>query len=243
MLKKTLKSLLDKSGVIRGPLHRNDRAGALHRAWGHVFTNHMEGDYVEFGVYLGASFVESFKQYQLFRNWLASQMESNEPWRREVAANYIDSKVTFRGLDTFAGMPDNDEGNATFAGKTFVSSLAKVEELCRATGMKVEAFSLYPGLFSETKDILAKDLRKIAILNIDSDLYESARDALEIAEPYIQVGTVLLFDDYNAFCADNRKGERRAFNQFQTTSRFKFEPWFPYMYCGQAFLCVEDRTS
>jgi O-methyltransferase len=240
MLKRTVKSLIDKSGIIRGSLHRNDRSGALHRAWGHVFTNHMVGDYVEFGVDLGASFVESYQQYQLFRNWLAGQLQSEELWRREVASKYIDHNAFFRGLDTFEGMPENNEGNATFAGNTFVSSLDNVKSRCDSAGMPSGQYRLYQGLFSATKEALISDLKKIAILNIDSDLYESALDALTISGPYLQVGSVVMFDDYNAFHADNRKGERRAFREFCLTSRYKFEPWFSYMYSGQAFLCVED---
>lgn len=157
-----------------------------------------------------------------------------------MASNYIDHHAFFRGLDTFEGMPENNEGNATFAGKTFVSSLAKVESRCNRAGMSSEQYSLYQGLFSASKKALTRDLRKIAILNVDSDLYESALDALTISEPYLQVGSVVMFDDYNAFNADNRKGERRAFREFCLTSRYKFEPWFSYMYSGQAFLCVED---
>ena len=80
----------------------------------------------------------------------------------------------------------------------------------------------------------------MAIVNIDGDLYESAKDALDIVKDHIQVGTVLLFDDYNAYNADNRKGERRAFIEFQDQTKSKFEKWFTYHYSGQAFLCVED---
>ena len=79
----------------------------------------------------------------------------------------------------------------------------------------------------------------MAIVNIDGDLYESAKDALDIVKDHIQVGTVLLFDDYNAYCADNRAGERRAFREFCGKTSFKFEPWFTYQYSGQSFLCVE----
>jgi hypothetical protein len=49
-----------------------------------------------------------------------------------------------------------------------------------------------------------------------------------------------MFDDYNTYCADNKKGERRAFREFCETVPFKFEPWFAYQYSGQAFLCVEE---
>jgi O-methyltransferase len=242
MIGKILNKILDRLAVSRGAIHRNDRVGALHRAWGHIFTNHIKGDYVEFGIYQGASFIQSYLQYQSFHQWLAQQMHSEETWRREVAAEYIQNKVTFRGLDTFEGIPDNDEGNATFATKTFLCSLSEVKSRLSSSSIPENSYVLYKGLFSKTKDMLTKDLKKIAILNIDSDLYESARDALAISEPYLSVGSVLLMDDYNAFNADDLKGERRAFREFSSTSRFKFEKWFSYMYSGQAFLCVQERS-
>jgi len=81
---------------------------------------------------------------------------------------------------------------------------------------------------------------KAAIINIDCDIYESTCDVLNISAPWIQVGSVLLFDDYNCYCADNHKGERKAFLEFQENTKFKFEKWFTYQYAGQAFLCVAE---
>ncbi len=83
--------------------------------------------------------------------------------------------------------------------------------------------------------------RKACIINLDCDLYQSTKDALEISSPYIQTGTVMLMDDYNAFAADNSKGQRRAFHEFSRRSSYDFEPWFSYMYVGQAFLCVGHK--
>lgn len=238
-LQNTLRRLFESAGINRGALHRNDRTGALHRAWGHVFTNQIDGDYVEFGVYQGDSFVESHKQYRTFKRWLVGQTTSPEVWRREVAARYINSRPIFRGLDTFQGMPENAEENATFAHGTFMSSHADVRSKCLRAEMKDCDFVLYPGLFCDTGALLASDLKKICILNVDCDIYDSARDALRIAEPFLQIGSVVLLDDFNAFAADNRKGERRAFREFCDNSSKKFEPWYPYMFSGQSFLCVE----
>ena len=79
MLIAKLKKILEARGVVMGgSLNKNNREGALHKAWGHVFSNHLIGDYVEFGVYKGDSFVESHKQYSNFRKWLASQTTSRE---------------------------------------------------------------------------------------------------------------------------------------------------------------------
>ena len=227
--------------MLGGDRNRNDTAGALHKAWGHIFTNHIRGDYVEFGVYHGDSFLASFQQHKVFLRWLEGQLASPEDWRRKVAQKYVSSKVHFHGFDTFAGMPENSEENVTFAEGTFFSSFDNVQNKCRRAGLGDESYSLYKGLFSETGPIFSQRLSsKISILNIDCDIYSSARDALNIAGEFLQVGSVVMFDDYNAYCADNRAGERRAFREFCGKTSFKFEPWFTYQYSGQSFLCVEE---
>ena len=123
----------------------------------------------------------------------------------------------------------------------FLSNYDEVLDRCRKSSLISPQLTLYKGKFNDTKNDLSKNLgeRKIAIANIDSDLYESARDALAIIEPHLQVGTVIMFDDYNAFNGDNKKGERKAFNEFAGNSKWKFESWCQYMYTGQAFLCVD----
>lgn len=224
---------------VMGLLNRNDRIGTLHRAWGHVFSNHIRGDYVEFGMYRGDSFVDSYRQYQIFERWLNQQMISPENWRRKVASEFIDFKPTFYGLDTFSGMPVNEEGNSTFATGTFYGDLSLVRSKCEQAFLEKDMYNLYQGLFKDTTADLLQDAKhKAAIINIDCDIYESAKDALQACSSLLQVGTVILLDDYNAFCADNRKGERRAFREFQEISEFKFDKWFAYHYSGQAFLCV-----
>lgn len=237
-LSQSLQKLLERGGFVRGALNRNDRAGALHRAWGHVFTSHIDGDYVEFGVYKGDSFIESFRQHARFARWLQGQMNSTEEWRRSVAGNFIGSSAHFHGLDTFSGMPANSERNPTFAQGTFLASRNEVEARCRSAGMT--NFSLYEGKFSATAPALAERLSpKVAVVNIDCDLHSSAVDALAAIRDRLQVGSVILFDDWNAHCADNNRGERRAFREFRSATSLEFEPWFAYQYSGQAFLCVE----
>lgn len=240
MIKAYIKSLFEKRGfVLGGDLNKNDRAGALHRAWGYVFTNHIPGDYLEFGVYHGTSFVESYKQYKTFENWLAGQLSSPEVWRRKVAMDYSSHRPHFHGLDTFAGMPKNDENNVAFIEGTYLSSYDEVTKRCIEGGIPAGSFTLHRGLFRDSSANLGKVVsEKVAIANIDCDIYASAADALEIIRDRIQVGTVLMFDDYNTYRADNSQGERRAFREFTESVSFEFEPWFAYQYAGQAFLCV-----
>lgn len=241
MLKGIIRRFL-QSRFVMGAINRNDRIGALHRAWGHVFSNHLRGDYFEFGVYSGDSFTESYRQYQCFARWLNSQSVSEEVWRRGVAKEFIDFTPRFFGLDTFSGMPENEEGSVTFGAGTFQADFGLVKTKCAKVFPETDGYMLYQGLFKDTgADLLREATNKAAIINIDCDIYESAKDALQICSSLLQVGTVILLDDFNAFSADNRKGERRAFREFQEISKFKFEKWFPYHYSGQAYLCVDQK--
>lgn len=238
-----LKNYIKKKFVL-GEINRNDRTGALHRAWGHVYTNFLRGDYLEFGLYRGDSFIASYQQYLKFREHILSQLESNEPWRVELAKKFADHEPRFHGLDTFEGMPENKEQSDAFVKGNFLGEFDMVRKRCEAEGIKAPQLKLYKGLFSTTKDELKDEMgeRKAAIINIDCDLYESTKDVLEICEPLFQVGTVLLFDDYNAFSADNDKGGRKALREFLKETSVKIDPWFSYQYVGQAFICTGKAT-
>lgn len=232
-----LRSYID-SRFLRGDIHRNNGLGALHRAWGHIYSNRIKGDYVEFGVYKGASLLNSYRCYLEFKNWIDGQLTSPELWRRDAARDFSTHTPKFYGLDTFEGMPNNNESEVCFLNNSFMSDFNKVKSLLSKHGLNDPQLILLKGLFSTNKSNLM-NVKNAAIVHIDCDLYESTKDALSIISPAIGTGTVILFDDYNAFSADNNKGERRAFREFSETSKHKFEPWFAYGYSGQAFLCVE----
>ncbi|MCK5579864.1 MAG: methyltransferase [Candidatus Omnitrophica bacterium] len=242
MLRRWLRDYINQK-FVRGNINKNDRSGALHRAWGYIYTSFIEGDYFEFGVYTGDSLIESFKNYKIAKNWIDHQLVSDEFWRRETAKNYSGHVPCFHALDTFAGMPENQEDNPTFAKGNFLAEYDVVSNRCQRNGLKAPQLQLYQGLFKDTQDKLYTNVgdKKAAIINIDCDLYESAKDVLEICGKFIQTGTVLLMDDYNTFSADNNKGERRAFREFSGNSNLVFEPWFSYAYTGQSFLCVEEK--
>lgn len=227
-------------GVTAG-LNRNDRIGAFHRAWGHVFTNHLRGAYYEFGVYFGEGFRASHQVHTFFTRWLQRQLGADEPWRRDVAKQYADFTPHFYAFDTFQGMPEHAEDNDVLGPGHFRCSLEEFARLNRKAGLiEGPAVRYFVGTFQQIlrrdADVLA-GLQPAAVVNIDCDLYASARDALEIVGSKLMQGSVLLVDDWNIFAADPEKGERRALREFLASHpAFSFEPWFSYEYAGQAFL-------
>lgn len=226
---------LDNLGLVRSPYSRNDRKGMLYRAWGYIFINLIEGAYYEFGVYQGESFLNSWQAYQYYYKRWSESLISTELWRREATREFIKYEHYFYGFDTFRGTPENNEDNRVFPKGSYSASYAEVEKKCRKANMR---FRLFKGLFSEVDEEELKSLQPAAIIHIDSDLFFSARDALEKIETELRQGTILLMDDYNCFSSSDSKGERRALKEFcEKYPQFRFEPWQAYFLVGQSFIC------
>ena len=231
---RSIRSILKKRLIGGVPVHL-DRQGAFHMAWGHIYNNHMRGDYVEFGVYRGDSLQLSYLEFQKFVRWNSSQLTSDEGWRRKLSKEYSDYLPTFFGFDTFIGMPENSEGANEYASGTFETSIKDVEKKLLAN-IPSRQLKLIVGDFTSLDGELAHLDKPIAIVNIDSDLYESAKSALVIVQERLQVGSVILFDEFHAFNADPSKGERRALTEWLEGNSVQVERWFDYHYGGRAFL-------
>ena len=56
---------------------------------------------------------------------------------------------------------------------------------------------------------------KAAVIYIDCDLYASTVPILEWIIDFLQVGSVIVFDDWYCFYGDPQRGERLAWNEFR----------------------------
>lgn len=78
---------------------------------------------------------------------------------------------------------------------------------------------------------------KAACIYIDCDLYYSTIPVLNFIKPFLQDGTVLVFDDWHCFKSHPDKGEQRAFNEFRRSNKkFKF---VDFIFNGEqkSFIC------
>lgn len=227
----------------RTHLNRNDVHGALQRAWAYVHATQLIGDYYEFGVYRGHSLISSWLSYRRSNGHILNAKDL--PFEREGGvANFMAHRSMFYGFDTFAGMPENDEGEDTLATGTFMASEQSTRELCAAVGLKAPRLRLVPGLFSDNAQAIGS--APAAIVHLDCDLYLSSRDALNIIGPRLVQGSVLLCDDHDLFRASNDKGQRRALREFQQQGQVELEPWFAYGAASRAYLChvsARDRQT
>ena len=96
---------------------------------------------------------------------------------------------------------------------------------------------VYAGWFSDTLPTVPADT-KLALLHIDSDLYQSAVDVLRycFAHRVVSRGASIHFDDWDCNQADPRYGERRAWSEMVEEFAVEFSDGGPYGWGARKFI-------
>jgi O-methyltransferase len=165
------------------------------------FATHsrLKGDYLEFGVNQGESFVSAFH------------------FARRSGLN----DMRFYAFDSFRGLPEikgiDAEGFAHFTAGDFACDRDQFCKIISAKGVNLDRVSLVPGWYDEVlnEETKAKlPLSSAAVIWVDCDLYESTIPVLDFISNYIQDGTVIIFDDWFSFRGDPDRGEQKAFAEW-----------------------------
>lgn len=187
-----------------------------------------QGDYYEFGIYRGYTF------------WFA----------QKVMTELGDLSMRFIGVDSFSGLPELQEIDAykgDFAKGQYSASFQYVRKMLNRGGVDWNRTILVPGYFKDTLtgDLKTKyDLRPAAVVLIDCDLYESTSEVLAFISDMLLDGSIVLFDDWNAFDQDDNHGERRAFREFlNVCPHWVASPLFEYGIFGQVFRMEKQPTT
>lgn len=158
----------------------------------------IEGDYLEFGVANGNSFVIAYHTAQEFNL----------------------NSMKFYAFDSFQGLPEIRGIDAEV--KHFKEGMFAVEEKLFFRRLKRDKVDLnkvhtIPGWFNETltNDTRMKLLiKKASLIMVDCDLYESTNTVLDFIVEYLQDGTIIAFDDWFCFRGNPNRGEQRAFREW-----------------------------
>ena len=153
---------------------------------------------------------------------------------------------TYVGFDSFEGLPEItkideqdiwEKGKLAFAEERFINT-------CLSHGIPRDRLKTVRGFYEHSlTPELARQFapKKAAVIYIDCDLYTSTVSVLGWIPPFLQVGTIVAFDDWNCFSADPERGERLAWREFlEANPHLRFEP-FVSTAEGQAFICVGLR--
>lgn len=180
----------------------------------------MEGGYYEFGIFKG------------FMLWFA-----------EISFRHLTGRdFRYYGFDSFEGLPTGsiDEHEWWLPGN-YGASYDQVRHNLEAHGADMSRIQLCKGWFSNelfSGFFKEKKPNRMAIVNIDSDMYESCVEVLAFFGKYFEIGTVVLFDELrNAFLEDKEKhGEMRAMTEYLSDRpSLKLRHLFDYGTFGSAF--------
>lgn len=210
--------------------HNIEKIAGLKKAFYLTNLEAVEGDYLEFGMYEGTSFIGAFE----------SHMRTRQP---DTPAR------AFWGYDSFEGFKytDADDKHPFFREGDFKSSETKVRKRLKRHFGKKAKWTVTKGYVEDTVGgKLAADIGipKVAIVFIDLDLGNPARVALDFVQPVLQTGSIIIFDDYFAYRGRMDRGVARAFEEFKTAHpEMKFRRLFDYGFGGQAFIVADSGRA
>jgi O-methyltransferase len=199
------------------------KATIIYKAAQIITAELVQGDYLEFGVFRGGSFVNAFQTLKRVHeeNSADAGHYRNADYCGKVRAAWEGTR--FFAFDSFAGLPETrglDIHSNDFTGGKFSCSVEDFTRNLRGHSCDLDKVVIVPGWFDDTccDGTLEKHaLRRASIIHIDCDLYESAKVVLKFISPLLVDGTVIIFDDWYCFRGDPRFGEQRAFAEWTET--------------------------
>ncbi len=151
-------------------------------------------------------------------------------------------------FDSFQGLPPMDASDASTIFVPGNLATAEDEFIRRVTGHGMPRAKLItvPGFYDQTLTHALRDRllpSKAAVVYVDCDLYKSTVPVLRFIVPFLQKGTVIVFDDWNCYHADPAFGERRAWEEFTAAHpELRFER-FVSTGEAQSFICVSGGAE
>ena len=149
-----------------------------------VLDNGIPGDFIETGVWRGGATI----------------------FMRAVLKAYSVSDRFVWVADSFEGLPPpnekkypQDSGDLHNTIKVLAVSLEQVKSNFKKYGLLDDQVRFLKGWFRDT--LPRAPIKKLAVLRLDGDMYESTMDALTNLYPKLSVGGYVIIDDYGAIPA------------------------------------------
>lgn len=200
----------------------NRRYYAIEQLAAYLVGAKIPGDYLEFGVYNGRTFIHAYK-------WMAKLFKS----------------MHFFAFDSFEGLPepkgiDSQGGfSSNYHLGEFSCSEQEFLKIIKKEKLDLKRVKIVKGWFNKTlKQNKSKyyGIKKIAVVWIDCDLYESTVPVLKFITPFLVPGSVIIFDDWHAFRNHPNYGEQRACREWlKKNPKVKIKELFSYGYGGIVF--------
>lgn len=219
----------DKAPYMTELLNRH-RSEFFAVAMGYLKSSCVFGDYHEYGCYSATTFRMALTNACLF------ELDKHDP------------EMRFHAFDSFEGLPEVSPDLAH--GSNWVKgSMAfgenEFRECISRHGVFVDRVCTHRGFFdrSLTPELQAELLgteRRIAFVNVDCDLYESATDVFRFIAPLLQTGTIIYMDDwYCGYHGAQDRGIPRAFFEFCEKYEVRADRFRDCGWWGRSYTVIE----
>jgi len=208
---------------------QTEKALFFRRTFDFLTDNRVWGDYFEFGCHRCRTF----------------RMTLSEARRHNL------DKMEFHAFDSFEGLPDptTDTSVEIWRRGALTTSEEAFMGMVREHGIYADRVKTIKGFYS---DSLTKALqrqyvdsgRKISLVNIDCDLYESAVPVFDFIDPLLQEGTVMYIDDlFAGYKGSPAKGVAKAFLEWQKRSRWKVVRHLDIGWWGRSYITYLEKEA
>ena len=186
-----------------------------------VIIGDIDGDYLEFGAHQGKSFILAYSSYKNILKKYNLELSKNHPGMRFIAFDAWERGLPEEISDNFKP-PHWKKGSMNLPKNIFIENLSKA-------GVDLNDVLTVEGFYENTLNnnlVKELDIQKAAVIHFDCDLYVSTIQALEFCKNLMDVGTILIFDDYFRYKGSENHGQYKAFNEFQIKNpQFNFRYW------------------
>lgn len=193
------------------------RMWALLQSAKEVLKKKIKGDFVECGVWRGGNIIllkNILEQHKIKKNVYGFDtfQGMTEPTRHDVDTENNSASILMKNTNK------TDQEFSIWA----YSSLEKTKKNIYKNIKSKKNLKLIQGKVEDTLVIRENVPKKISLLRLDTDWYESTKIELEILYPLLQKGGILIIDDYGHF-----KGCRKAVDEY--FSKHKKRPLLHYV--------------
>ncbi|MGE3825449.1 MAG: class I SAM-dependent methyltransferase, partial [Bacteroidia bacterium] len=159
----------------------------------------LEGHIVECGVFKGASLMRFINFIQLF--------EQNNTFKRKVFGFDVFGKFPETGFEKDKAELQafiDETGGGVSIGEEELNNFIQLKEFTNCRLIKGDILHTVPKFVSENPNI------KIALLNIDTDIFEPCKIIIEKLASLVVKGGVIIFDDYGVFQGETELADKYA---------------------------------
>ena len=201
---------------------RYESARMLRMAFAYARYEKLEGDYLEFGVFEGKTFVEAWHaaEYQLLNS------------------------MRFVAFDSFEGLPAlrPEDSDGPFQEGEYRAPREVFERTLRQHQVPASRVSIVEGLYDDTlADPRRIPVERCAIAYVDCDLYQSAVPVLDYLTHVVVDGSVIIFDDWFNYHGRPDRGEQRACAEWLAANPdIRLVHYRDYGWPGRSFIVNRD---